>query len=100
MDTLEMVGRSLKAISDQTRLQIVQLLGKQALCACDLLEVFDITQPTLSYHMRILMESGVVIGKKEGVWMRYALSPEAIEMLIVFFAGITEKNTETATEDL
>ena len=60
-----------KALSDPTRLQILDMLSCGELCACDILEAFRITQPTLSYHMKILVDSGLVSAKKEGVWMNY-----------------------------
>ncbi|MBC2723344.1 MAG: winged helix-turn-helix transcriptional regulator, partial [Desulfosporosinus sp.] len=49
-----------KAIADQTRLNIVELLSSGEMCACQLLDNFEITQPTLSYHMKILCDSGIV----------------------------------------
>lgn len=94
MHTPDEINRALKAISDRTRLQIVQMLGEQELCACDLLEVFDITQPTLSYHMRILMQAGIVSGKKEGVWMRYSLVPETMVALTRFFSALSPDNSQ------
>lgn len=64
----------LKALSDETRLKIVDLLSKGELCACEILEDFHITQPTLSYHMKILCDCGLVDSRRDGVWMRYSLN--------------------------
>lgn len=70
-----------KALSDETRLKIVNILSGDELCACDLLEEFAISQPTLSYHMKILAESGLVNARKDGAWTRYTLNLPVIESL-------------------
>jgi ArsR family transcriptional regulator len=60
-----------KALADETRLKIIELLSNGEMCACELLQNFKITQPTLSYHMKILCDSGIVQGRREGAWMYY-----------------------------
>lgn len=70
-----------KAMADETRLEILQMLTKETLCACHILEGFDITQPTLSYHMKILVESGLVDSVKDGNWTRYSINPEIIQSI-------------------
>lgn len=70
-----------KALSDETRLKITQMLSGGELCACDILEEFNITQPTLSYHMKILTECGLVRGTKDGSWMKYTLNTERFLMI-------------------
>jgi len=77
-----------KAVSDETRLRIVDMLSKGELCACRILESFQITQPTLSYHMRILTESGLVAGRREGAWTHYRLNREKYAELAGFFSRI------------
>ncbi len=63
-----------KALGDGTRLEIVQMLAKtEEMCACRILERFSISQPTLSHHMKVLMQCGLVEGRKEGKWMHYSL---------------------------
>lgn len=79
----------LKAISDETRLMIIDMLSCGELCACKILEKFDCTQPTLSYHMKILTKSGLVVGRRDGAWMHYSLDPEKSGELLKFIAGIT-----------
>lgn len=78
----------LKALGDETRLKIFHLLSKGELCACNLLEEFQITQPTLSYHMKILSESGLVNGQKDGIWMRYSINEETLKLLLELFNSI------------
>lgn len=70
-----------KALADETRLKIFTMLSDEELCACHILESFNITQPTLSYHMKILTDSGLVIGKRDGAWMKYRLNRERIDEL-------------------
>ena len=67
-----------KALSDQNRLRIVQLLTGGEQCGCELLEQMRITQPTLSHHMKILCDSNLVNARKEGKWMHYSLSKEGL----------------------
>ena len=68
-----------KAFGDENRIKILQLLKGGEKCACMLLEEMNITQPTLSHHMKILCDSGIVTGRKEGKWMHYSISEAGIE---------------------
>lgn len=65
-----------KALGDSTRLEIVRMLTDGERCACKILERFEITQPTLSHHMKILSECGLVKVRKEGKWSYYSLCCE------------------------
>ena len=65
-----------KAFCDENRVRILKLLTTGEKCACVLLDDLNITQPTLSHHMKILCDSGVVVGRKEGKWTYYSISPE------------------------
>lgn len=78
-----------KAMSDETRIKIIDMLSCDELCACDILEEFEITQPTLSYHMKILTESGLVNARKDGAWTRYTLNLDLIHSLKSFLEIIT-----------
>ena len=78
-----------KALADETRLKIVDMLSCGEMCACDILEYFKISQPTLSYHLKILTECGLVKGRKDGSWMRYHLNEELVESLKEFWNQIT-----------
>ncbi|TCK98743.1 ArsR family transcriptional regulator [Natranaerovirga hydrolytica] len=80
-----------KALSDETRLRIIAMLDSKELCACNILEAFDITQPTLSYHMRILTKSGIVNSRKNGSWMHYSLDKNIL-LQIKNFIGQLDKN--------
>ena len=78
-----------KALSDPNRLMIVDMISCGELCACVILEKFQITQPTLSHHMKTLCESGLVIGRKEGKWMYYSLNDETIRGFKMFLEEVT-----------
>ncbi len=80
---------AIKAMSDETRLKIIDMLSCGEMCACDILEEFSISQSTLSYHMKTLTESGLVNGVRDGAWMRYTLNIEKTTELIEFLTGIT-----------
>ena len=63
-----------KALGDPNRMEIVKMLSDQEKCGCKLLEKFDITQPTLSHHMKILTECNLVNSRKEGKWTYYSIN--------------------------
>lgn len=75
-----------KALADETRLKIIELLSSGEMCACQLLENFNITQPTLSYHMKILCDSGIVKGRREGAWMYYSNNRITLADISEFFS--------------
>ena len=77
MNTID-VAVICKALGDSNRLQIVQMLSDGEKCGCKLLEAFQITQPTLSHHMKILCECGLVNDRKEGKWHHYSLNCETL----------------------
>lgn len=79
-----------KAFCDEKRLQILELLQSGEKCACVLLESFEISQPTLSHHMKILTDSGIVIGHKEGKWTYYSISSEGVAAAQTLMAAITD----------
>ena len=68
-----------KAFCDENRIRIIKLLRSGEKCACKLLEEINVTQPTLSHHMKILCDAGIVVGRKEGKWTYYSFNPEGIE---------------------
>ena len=67
------VSQICKALSDPNRLQIIQLLTKGEKCACELLEKMQIGQSTLSHHMKVLSECGLITTRKEAKWSYYAI---------------------------
>lgn len=71
-------AKILKAISDPKRLRIVDMLSCGELCGCEILEAFQITQPTLSHDMKVLVEAGIVIDRREGKNIFYSLNGERL----------------------
>lgn len=71
-------ARKIKALADENRLAIMMSLRQREKCACYLLEELNISQSTLSHHMKLLCDSGLVDYRKEGKWMHYSLSREGV----------------------
>ena len=82
---------ALKALAEASRLRVAQLLAERGeVCACDLLDELSITQPTLSHHMRVLQDAGLVTCRKQGKWCHYSLVPEALGRLAMLFNVLAE----------
>lgn len=79
-----------KALADETRLKILTMLTKGRTCACKILEEFNFTQPTLSYHMKQLCDSGLVEGAKEGKWVHYTLNCTKLDAVLGFLTKLNE----------
>ena len=67
------------ALSDETRLQIIELLRKGERCVCDLTDTLDAAQSRLSFHLRVLRDAGIVRDRKDGRWVHYELNRDAFE---------------------
>ncbi|WNV75374.1 metalloregulator ArsR/SmtB family transcription factor [Geodermatophilus sp. DSM 44513] len=84
------VAPLLKALADPVRLRLVSLIasgqGGEA-CVCDLNEAFDLTQATISHHLRVLHSAGVLDRQKRGVWVYYAVRPEALSAVATLFTA-------------
>ena len=68
-----------KALADPTRVSIVNRLAAGECCVCDLTAVFELSQPTVSHHLRILRDAGLVEVERRGTWAHYRLLPDAID---------------------
>lgn len=84
-----------KAFCDENRIKIIKLLRSGEKCACKLLEEINITQPTLSHHMKILCDSEIVVGRKEGKWMYYSISEKGVEQAKEYLNRITTCDVES-----
>jgi ArsR family transcriptional regulator len=76
-DTVEL-ARLFHALSDETRLSILQRLRFGERCVCDLTDALDAAQSRLSFHLKVLKDAGLVTDRREGRWMYYTLNPEAL----------------------
>lgn len=84
-----------KALGDENRLQIIKMLSGGELCACKILDAFNITQPTLSHHMKILTECNLVVSRKEGKWTYYSINCEKFSE---FKSAVSEFSCKTPSE--
>ena len=83
-------ARVFKAFCDENRLMILEMLQNGEKCACVLLEKLNIVQSTLSHHMKILVESGIVSARKEGKWTYYSISPDGVIVAKDLLIKLTE----------
>src|SRR5436305_12299417 len=78
------VAERFRALADPTRVAIVnRLAGADELCVCDLNAAFDLSQPTISHHLKILRDDGLVESTRRGTWAYYCYVPDAVESLRV-----------------
>ena len=87
----------LKALADANRLRILELLGNGEQCACVLLGNLVLSQPTLSHHMKILCDAGLVASRKEGKWIYYTRQSEALDEIAAYLQALGHT---TPTDDL
>lgn len=81
-----------KAFCDENRVRILKMLTSGEKCACKMLEELNVTQPTLSHHMKILCDSGIVVGRKEGKWMHYSISVDGAKVAADCLKELTSVN--------
>ena len=79
----EGMGRVAKALGDPIRMQLVDVLRKHAgkVCVCELVPLFDLSQPTVSHHLKVLREAGIVGSERKGLWAYYYVLPGALDDL-------------------
>ena len=90
-------ARLFKAFCDETRLRVLEMLREGEKCACKLQENLDCGQSGLSYHMKILVESGIVTSRQEGKWTYYRICPErapAVVSLVQQLTAVTENSIQ------
>jgi ArsR family transcriptional regulator, arsenate/arsenite/antimonite-responsive transcriptional repressor len=82
-DRAERMASVAKALGDPVRMQLVDVLRKHAgeVCVCELVPLFDLSQPTVSHHLKILREAGIVGSERRGLWAYYYVIPDALEEL-------------------
>lgn len=88
-----------KAFCDETRLAILEMLQSGEKCACVLLEEVEVGQSTLSHHMKILLESGIISARKEGKWTYYSICEKGRKHALALLRSITESHMPTGEAD-
>ena len=79
----ERLAQIAKALGDPIRLQLVDVLRRHAgkVCVCELVPLFDLSQPTVSHHLKVLREAGLVDSERRGLWAYYYVTPDSLEEL-------------------
>jgi len=78
------LAQAFKALGDPVRLRLVSLIGARQggeVCVCDLTSAFDLSQPTISHHLKVLREAGLIDSERRGTWVYYRLVPAALERM-------------------
>jgi ArsR family transcriptional regulator len=102
MKTLSIQENIFKALSDKGRLRVVKMLQKKPLCVCEITEILKLATSTVSNHLSILCDAGLVIGEKDGKWMNYRINTEPQNNLIssaLLYLQFILEDDETITDD-
>ncbi len=84
------LARVFKALGDPIRLRLVSLIGAHQggeACVCELTTAFDLTQPTISHHLKVLREAGIIDSERRGTWVYYWLVPAVLERMAALLSG-------------
>lgn len=82
------VAQWFHALSDVTRLQILEMLSHRDRCVCELQQVLDVEQSRLSFHLKVLKEAGLIRDRREGRWIYYAIDPAHLEHIVTFTRSV------------
>lgn len=87
-----------KALGDPIRLQLVDVLLKHAgkVCVCELVPLFDLSQPTVSHHLKVLRDAGIVASERKGLWAYYYVIPDSLEELTAWLTPSSSASTTPA----
>jgi len=92
VDEAERIAPLLKALADPVRLRLLSMVASHAdgeACVCDLNDAFELSQPTISHHLKVLHEVGLLDRAKRGVWVYYSVKPDALADLAALLGGVT-----------
>ena len=83
-----LVARWFHALSDETRVAIVEMLSHKERCVCELEQVLDVAQSRLSFHLKVLKDAGVIRDRKDGRWMWYNINAEVLDQIATFTRSV------------
>ena len=86
------------ALSDETRLEIIELLRRGERCVCELTDTLDAAQSRLSFHLRVLKDAGIVRDRKDGRWVYYELNPEVFEETEMLVSAMKPRALKNSTQ--
>lgn len=81
-----------KALGDENRLRIVQMLAEKDMCVCEIIEKLNVSQPAVSHHLKTLKQVGIVEDRREGKWIFYSLSQQEVMSQIDLLEGLVRKD--------
>jgi ArsR family transcriptional regulator len=87
------LSRVFKALADPVRLRLLSLIGAHAggeACVCELVDAFELSQPTISHHLKVLREAGLISSERRGTWVYYRVVPCALEQLAGLFTPVPQ----------
>ena len=87
------------ALSDETRLEIVSMLQGGERCVCDLMSALHAAQSRLSFHLKVLKDAGIVVDRRDGRWVHYSLSKEALDNAAGFIKALKSNRRLTVLDD-
>ena len=102
MITLKKYEKIFTAISDKSRLRIIKMLQRRPLCVCEITEILKLATSTVSKHLSVLRDAGLIIDEKKGKWINYRLNPlpkDNIESSVLLFVQLQMEEDETITRD-
>jgi ArsR family transcriptional regulator len=86
------------ALSDETRLEIIELLRNGERCVCELTDTLDAAQSRLSFHLRVLKDAGIVRDRKDGRWVHYELDPDVFDEMATLVSAMKPRVLKRADE--
>lgn len=90
----EKYAQVFKVLADENRLKIIELLIKGETCSCTLIDKLPISQPTLSYHLKMISEAGLATSVREGNWIKYYINKDLLTDLVFFLEKIRDSEAE------
>ena len=96
---LHTASRWFHALSDETRLEIVSMLGGGERCVCELMSALDAAQSRLSFHLKVLKDAGIVVDRRDGRWVHYSLNREVFDEATGFLKSVRPSRRLSVVND-